>query len=174
MEVVSGGPILNNGTQPPAEKSNIWRLKENEIYLIKAWMNAFAETETNEEKEIYEDIWVRKFYYKSEKERKILETLLWIFTCSHNTTIVFLYIIPYYSQQIWKIIFYGRPRLCKGTKITVFIKNKIICIGCTDVFLRILQNFQQQLFYRTPWGDCFWLFESSTYNYAQIKTSKWH
>ena len=33
--------------------------------------------------------WVRKFYNENEKEREILETLLWIFTCSYNTTIAF-------------------------------------------------------------------------------------
>ena len=44
--------------------------------------------------------WVRKIYHENEKERKNLETLLWIFTCSYNTTIAFLYIISYYSQQI--------------------------------------------------------------------------
>ena len=39
-------------------------------------MNVFSETKTKEEKEIYEDIWVRKFYHENEKEREILETLL--------------------------------------------------------------------------------------------------
>ena len=77
-------------------------------------MYVFAETRTNEEKEIYEIIWVRKFYLKNEKEREVLETLIWIFTCSHNVTIAaFLYIIPYYCQQR-----------------TVYIKNRIICIRC--------------------------------------------
>ena len=33
--------------------------------------------------------WARKFFNKNEKEREILETLLWIFTCSYNTTIAF-------------------------------------------------------------------------------------
>ena len=37
--------------------------------------------------------WVRKLYHENEKERKILETLLWIFNCRFNTTIAFLYII---------------------------------------------------------------------------------
>ena len=37
-------------------KRNVWRIKENEIYLIKTWMNVFVETKTNEENEIYEDI----------------------------------------------------------------------------------------------------------------------
>ena len=36
----------------------------------------------------------RKFYHENEKEREILKTLLWIYTCSHNTTITFLYMIP--------------------------------------------------------------------------------
>ena len=72
--------------------------------------------------------WVRKLYHKNEKEREILDTLLWIFTSSFNIAIAFLYIMPYYSQQIWKIIFYGKPHFRKGMKITVFIKNKIICI----------------------------------------------
>ena len=97
---MSGGLILNNSTKSPAEKSNVWRLKNPEIYLIKVWMNVFPETKTNEEKEIYEDIWVTKFYHKNEKEREILEALLWIFTCNYNITIAFLYKIPYYSQQI--------------------------------------------------------------------------
>ena len=47
-------------------------------------MYVFAETKTNEEKDMYEDIWVRKFYYKNEKEREILETLHWIFTRSYK------------------------------------------------------------------------------------------
>ena len=37
--------------------------------------------------------WVRKLYHENEKEKKILETLLWIFNCRFNTTIAFLYII---------------------------------------------------------------------------------
>ena len=44
--------------------------------------------------------WLRKFYHESEKESEILKTLLWIFTCSYNTTLAFLYIITYYSQEI--------------------------------------------------------------------------
>ena len=60
--------------------------RKNKIRLIKAWMNVFAETKANEEKEIYEYIWT--------------ETLLWIFTCSYSTIIAFIYILPYYSQQI--------------------------------------------------------------------------
>ena len=71
--------------------------KKTKIYLLKAWMNVFAETKTNEEKETYEDIWKMKFYLK---EREVLETLLRIFTRTHNGTIAFLCIIPYYSQQI--------------------------------------------------------------------------
>ena len=91
------GPIQNNRAQSPAEKSDFWRLK-NEIYLIKTWINVFAETKTNEEKKIHIIFWVRKFYHENDKEREILETLLWIFTCSYNTPIAFLYIIPYYSK----------------------------------------------------------------------------
>ena len=72
--------------------------------------------------------WARKFYHENEKEREILKTLLWIFTFSYNTTIAFLYVIPYYFQKIRKIIFYGRPQSRKGVKIKAFIKNKIICI----------------------------------------------
>ena len=30
--------------------------RKKEIYLVKKWMNAFTETKTTEEKEIYEDI----------------------------------------------------------------------------------------------------------------------
>ena len=58
-KVVSGEPILNNDTQSPAEKSNVWRLKK----LMKIF-------------------WVRKFYHENEKEREILKTLLWIFILS--------------------------------------------------------------------------------------------
>ena len=86
--------------------------------------------------------WVMKFYHENEKEREILETLLWIFTCSYNAAIAFLYIIPYYIQKIWKIIFYGRPQFCKGMKITVFIKNKVISICCC-----ILHSFLYSLFW---------------------------
>ena len=39
------GPILNNGTPSPAEKENVWHLK-NKIYLKKAWIKVFAETKT--------------------------------------------------------------------------------------------------------------------------------
>ena len=67
---------------------------------MKVWMNVFAETKTNQEREFYEDIWVMKFYLKNEKEREVLKTLLSIFTSSHNETIAFLYIIPYCFQQI--------------------------------------------------------------------------
>ena len=70
--------------------------------------------------------WVRKLYHENEKERKILETLLWIFNCRFNTTIAFLYIITPVNMK--KKNFYGRPQFRKGMKITVFIKNKIICI----------------------------------------------
>ena len=62
------------------------------------------------------------------EERETFRNVVWIFICSFNTTIAFLYVIPYYSQQIWKIIFYDRPQICKGMKITVFIENKVICI----------------------------------------------
>ena len=103
-KVVSGEPILNNDTQSPAEKSNVWRLKK----LMKIF-------------------WVRKFYHENEKEREILKTLLWIFTFIYNAAIDFLYIIPYYSQQIQKIIFYGTTQFFEGMEITFFIKNKIIC-----------------------------------------------
>ena len=65
---------------------------------------------------------------KNEKEREILETFLWIFTYSYNMTLAFLNIIPCYSQQIWRIIFYGRPQFREGMQIKVFIKNKIIYI----------------------------------------------
>ena len=72
---MSRGPILNNGTQSPAEKSNVWHLKKQNM-SYKSRMNEFAETKTNEEKDMYEDIRVRKFYHNNEKEREILETLL--------------------------------------------------------------------------------------------------
>ena len=55
-KVVPGGPILNNGTQSPEEKLIVWRPKNPEKYLIKARMNVFVETKTNEGKEIYENI----------------------------------------------------------------------------------------------------------------------
>ena len=74
----------------------------------------------NKEKEIYEDI-LGKEILSPKRERKILQTLLWIFTCSYNTTIAFLYLIPYYVQQIWKVIFYGMPQFRKGIRITIFI-----------------------------------------------------
>ena len=77
--------------------------------------------------------WLRKFYHESEKESEILKTVLWIFTCSYNTTLAFVYIITYYSQEIWKIIFFARPQFRKGMKITVFIKNKIVCIRCFNL-----------------------------------------
>ena len=32
-------------------------------------MNVFAETKTNEEKEVYEHIWVRKLYHENKKGR---------------------------------------------------------------------------------------------------------
>ena len=63
-------------------------------------MNVFSETKTKEEKEIYEDIWVRKFYHENKKERGTLDTLLWIFNYSYNTTIAFLYVIKHYYGQI--------------------------------------------------------------------------
>ena len=44
---------LNNGAQSPTEKLNVWHLK-NGIYLIKTCMSVFAETKTDEEREIYE------------------------------------------------------------------------------------------------------------------------
>ena len=34
-EIVSGGPTLNNGTQYPAEKLNVWRLKKTKYILYK-------------------------------------------------------------------------------------------------------------------------------------------
>ena len=90
--------------------------------------------------------WVRRFYHENQKESDILETLLWIYICSYNTTIVFLHIIPYYSQQIWKILFYRGLQCRIGLKITVFIKNKIIyirrftlhCLLAYTFFLRVL------------------------------------
>ena len=57
-------------------------------------MNVFAETKTNEEKEIYEDILGKE----QKQERKgDFRNVVRIVTCSYNTTIAFLYIIPYYS-----------------------------------------------------------------------------
>ena len=41
---VSGGPILNNGTQFPAEKLNVWRLKKRNISyttFIQTFRNLF-------------------------------------------------------------------------------------------------------------------------------------
>ena len=68
---MSGGPILHNDTQSPAEKYQIKYLapKKNEIYLIKAWMSIFAEKKTNKEKEIYEDI-LGKEILSRKRERK--------------------------------------------------------------------------------------------------------
>ena len=126
---MSAGPILNNGTQSPAEKSNGWRPKKRNIFFIKVWKKISAETTRNEEKEIYKYILGKEIYEKArEKEREVLGTFLWILTCSYNTTIDFLYIVPYYSQQIWKTFSYGSFKFRKRMKITVFIKNKISCI----------------------------------------------
>ena len=72
--------------------------------------------------------WGRKFCHENRKDKKTLETLLWIFISSYKKTVAFLFIMPYFSQQIWKTIFYGRPHFHKGMKITAFIKNKLSCI----------------------------------------------
>ena len=42
---------------------------KNEIYLIKAWLNVFAEMKTNEEKELHEDI-LGKEVPSRKRERK--------------------------------------------------------------------------------------------------------
>ena len=42
---------------------------KNEIYLIKAWLNVFAEMKTNEEKELHEDI-LGKEVPSGKRERK--------------------------------------------------------------------------------------------------------
>ena len=81
-------------------------------------MNVFPETEINEEKEIYEDILGKKILPRKRK-REILETLL----CYGSSLVATI-------QQMRKIIFYSRPQFRKEMKITVFIKNKIICIRC--------------------------------------------
>ena len=49
----------------------------------------FAKTKTNKKRKSMKIIWVRKVYHKNEEEREISQTLLWIFTCSCNTTTVF-------------------------------------------------------------------------------------
>ena len=59
----------NNGTQSPEEKLIVWRPKNPEKYLIKARMNVFAETKTNEGKEIYENI-LGKEILSRKRERK--------------------------------------------------------------------------------------------------------
>ena len=97
-KVVSGGPILHNDTRSLAEKSKCSARKKNEICLINTWMNIFAER--MRKRKSMKIFWVRKFYYENEKERGILETLLWMCTSSYNTTIAFLYIIPCYSQDL--------------------------------------------------------------------------
>ena len=94
---MSGGPILYNDTRSLAEKSKCSARKKNEICLINTWMNIFAER--MRKRKSMKIFWVRKFYYENEKERQILETLLWMCTSSYNTTIAFLYIIPCYSQD---------------------------------------------------------------------------
>ena len=53
MRSSASDTALNNGAQSPTEKLNVWRLK-NGIYFIKTCMSVFAETKTNEEREIYE------------------------------------------------------------------------------------------------------------------------
>ena len=61
-KVVSEGPIINNGTQCPTEKSNVWCLE-------KAGMNVFAETKLNLEKAIYENIFGKEILSRK-RERK--------------------------------------------------------------------------------------------------------
>ena len=55
---MSGGPILNNGTQFPAKKSNVLRLKKRNISY---------KGETKEEKEIYKDILDKEIITKTRK-----------------------------------------------------------------------------------------------------------
>ena len=43
--------------------------EKNELYLTKAWMNVFAKTKTNEEKEVYENILGNKILSQN-RERK--------------------------------------------------------------------------------------------------------
>ena len=137
---MSAGPILNNGTQSPAEKSNDWRPKKRNIFFIKVWKKISAETTRNEEKEIYKYILGKEIYEKvREKEREVLGTFLWILTCSYNTTIDFLYIVPYYSQQIWKTFSYGSSKFCKRMKITVSSRTKLfVSIVSSSSFLCFL------------------------------------
>ena len=63
-------------------------------------MNVFAEMKTNEEKEIYEDILGKEILSQKPERKGTFRNVVWIFICSFNTTIAFLYVIPYYSQQI--------------------------------------------------------------------------
>ena len=44
---------------------------KNEIYLIKPWMNVFAETKQMKKRKSMKIFWVRKFQQENEKEREI-------------------------------------------------------------------------------------------------------
>ena len=68
-------------------------------------MNVIAETKTKEAKKILEDILGKKILSRKREKKEILETLLWIFNCSYNTTITFLYIIPYGPPSKYEKLF---------------------------------------------------------------------
>ena len=82
---MSEGPILNNGTQSAAEKSNVWRLKKTKYIL---WMDVFAETKPNEEREIYEDILGKKILLRKPEKKGdfrnvVIDLNMWL---QHNNT----------------------------------------------------------------------------------------
>ena len=113
----------------------------------------------------------RKFCQENRKGQKTLETLLWIFTCSYNKTVAFLFIMPYFSQQIWKTIFYGRPHFHKGMKMTAFIKNKIICIRYFTLhfFMFSLLWFKH---FVALCGVIIWLVKKCNWRYSARQRSK--
>ena len=89
-------------------------------------MNVFAETKTNEEKEIYEDILGKEIVsWKWERKEDFRNVVMDLqLSLQYN----YSFSLYNYSSKYEKKNFYGRPQFRKGMKITVFIKNKIICI----------------------------------------------
>ena len=57
---MSGGPLLNNGTQCPT----------------KAWMNVYAETKRNKKMISIKIFWVRKFCHENEKKKRYYRSYL--------------------------------------------------------------------------------------------------
>ena len=61
------------------------------IYLLKAWVNVFPETKTNEEKEILKDILSKEILSRKRQRKRDFTkvVMLWIFTFSYNAAIAF-------------------------------------------------------------------------------------